>query len=203
MAIRKIISIPDAVLREVSNPVERIDAPLLSLLDDMAETMYDAPGIGLAGIQIAEPLRVVVVDCTERQAIEEGADDGEQDIADAAIPEVQEPVERNPIFLINPEIVAVADVPSTYEEGCLSIPDFYAEVERPAGCTVKYLDRDGNEQVLEADGLLSTCLQHEIDHLNGKLFIDLMSKLKRDMVIKKFTKAAKQDGKLPDKLMIG
>lgn len=202
MAIREIISIPDAVLREVSKPVERIDASLLALLDDMAETMYDAPGIGLAGIQIAEPLRLVVVDCSERTMPDEEAD---QDGAAAIGLEEDAPKqpERNPIFLINPEIVALSDKPSTYEEGCLSIPEFYAEVERPAACTVKYLDRNGDEQILEAEGLLSTCLQHEIDHLNGKLFIDLMSKLKRDMVIKKFTKMAKQDGTLPDKLMIG
>ena len=168
MTIRNIISIPDAVLREVSKPVERIDAPLLALLDDMAQTMYDAPGIGLAGIQIAEPLRVVVVDCTERPSRSEDDDEG----ANASLSDAEEekPIERNPIFLINPEIVSLADEPSTYEEGCLSIPEFYAEVERPAGCTVKYLDRDGKEQIIEAEGLLSTCLQHEIDHLNGKLF---------------------------------
>ena len=202
MAIREIISIPDAVLREVSKPVERIDASLLALLDDMAETMYDAPGIGLAGIQIAEPLRLVVVDCSERTMPDEEA--GQDGAAAIGLEEdAPKQPERNPIFLINPEIVALSDKPSTYEEGCLSIPEFFAEVERPAACTVKYLDRNGDEQILEAEGLLSTCLQHEIDHLNGKLFIDLMSKLKRDMVIKKFTKMAKQDGTLPDKLMIG
>ena len=195
MSVRQIITIPDAKLREVSKPVEQITPELLTLLDDMAETMYDAPGIGLAGIQIAEPLRLVVVDCDEREKQE--AESGEVERSDEA------PETRNPIFLINPEIVAVSDAPSTYDEGCLSIPDYYAEVERPAGCTVKYIDRDGKEQVLEATGLLSTCLQHEIDHLNGKLFIDLMSKLKRNRVIKKFTKIAKQNGTLPDKRMIG
>lgn len=206
MALRQIITIPDAKLRELSKPVEQINGDILKLLDDMAETMYDAPGIGLAAIQIAEPLRVVVVDCADRAEREDAAN--EADSADAAetdtpVQESAEEEKRNPIFLINPEIVSFSDEPSTYEEGCLSIPDYYAEVERPAGCVVQYRDRDGNAQTLEATGLLSTCLQHEIDHLNGKLFIDLMSKLKRDRVIKKFTKIAKQSGSLPDKRMIG
>ena len=195
MTIRNIITIPDAKLREVSAPVAQINDDVLRLLDDMAETMYEAPGIGLAGIQVAEPLRVVVVDCEERAKQEESSSE--------ATAEVENEPKRNPIFLINPEIVAYSDEPSVYEEGCLSIPEYYAEVQRPAGCTVEYIDRTGTKQVLEATGLLSTCLQHEIDHLNGKLFIDLMSKLKRDMVIKKFTKIAKQSGKLPEKRMIG
>lgn len=198
MSIREIIKIPDAVLREVSKPVERVDDELRALLDDMAETMYDAPGIGLAAIQIALPLRLVVVDCSHRSAEDEADEAGE-----AVAQEESGEIERNPIFLINPEIVSFSDQPSVYEEGCLSIPDYYAEVERPAGCTVKYLDREGKEQILEADGLLSTCLQHEIDHLNGQLFIDYLSKLKREMVIKKFTKAAKQSGKMPAKRMVG
>jgi len=197
MSIREIIKIPDAILRDISKPIERFDEQLQKLLDDMADTMYDAPGIGLAGIQIAEPVRVVVVDCSERAEREEG---------EGAISRDDEPLkesERNPIFLINPEIVSFMEAPSVYEEGCLSIPDYFAEVERPEGCVVEYQDRDGKKQTLEATGLLSTCLQHEIDHLNGKLFIDQLSKLKRNMVIKKFTKIAKQSGKLPKKLMIG
>ncbi|MEM7291645.1 MAG: peptide deformylase [Pseudomonadota bacterium] len=196
MAIKNIISIPDAKLREVSKPVEQINPEILELLDDMAETMYEAPGIGLAGIQVAEPLRIIVVDCTEREKRE--GEDGEINRDDKLDKET-----RNPLFLINPEIVSVSDEPSTYEEGCLSIPGYYAEVDRPSGCTVKYIDRDGAEQIIEAEGLLSTCIQHEIDHLDGKLFIDLLSKLKRDRVIKKFTKTARQNGTLPDKRMIG
>ena len=189
MAIREIIRIPDAKLREVSKPIERIDDQLQKLLDDMAETMYDAPGIGLAAVQVAEPVRLVVVDCEKRSEADE-ENSGEPDREAVASED-----ERNPIFLINPEIVSFGDNPSVYEEGCLSIPEFYAEVERPESCVVQYIDRDGNKQELHADGLLSTCLQHEIDHLNGKLFIDYLSKLKRDRVIKKFTKIAKHAGK--------
>ncbi|MDJ0612835.1 MAG: peptide deformylase [Rhizobiaceae bacterium] len=196
MAKRDIITIPDAKLRELSQPVGQITPELLALLDDMAETMYAAPGIGLAAIQIAEPVRALVVDCNYRSKKE--AEDGE--VTRDAEPDEET---KNPIFMINPEIVSFSEAPSTYEEGCLSIPDYYAEVERPASCVVKYLDREGAEQVLEADGLLSTCVQHEMDHLDGKLFIDLLSKLKRDRVIKKFTKIAKQSGTLPDKRMIG
>lgn len=191
MTVREIIHIPDPILREASKPVEQISPELLKMLDDMAETMYEAPGIGLAGIQIALPLRVVVVDCDQRAKSEEDSDEPQRD------DEPSDEASRNPIFLINPEIVEYSDQPSTYEEGCLSIPDYYAEVERPAGCVVKYIDRDGKGQVIKAEGLLSTCLQHEIDHLNGKLFIDELSKLKRDMVVKKFTKIAKQANKGP------
>jgi len=191
MSVREIITIPDPILREVSKPVEQITPDLLKMLDDMAETMYEAPGIGLAGIQIALPLRVFVVDCEQRAKSE--SENGET--AETGKDEPSDEESRNPIFLINPEIVSYSDEPSTYEEGCLSIPEYYAEVVRPAGCTVEYLDRDGKKQTLEATGLLSTCLQHEYDHLNGELFIDSLSKLKRDMVMKKFTKIAKQSGK--------
>ena len=186
MSILPIINIPDPILRVESKPVERFDAQLHAFLDDMLETMYDAPGIGLAAIQVGEPLRVFTVDCSERAENEEDGD-GEPQRGES------DEEKRNPIFMINPEIVAWSDVPSVYEEGCLSIPDFYAEVERPEGITIKYQDRDGTEKLLEADGLLSTCIQHEYDHLNGTLFIDHISKLKRDMVIRKFTKIAKQN----------
>ncbi|MFK7902667.1 MAG: peptide deformylase [Nitratireductor sp.] len=207
MSVREIIHLPDPLLREVSKPVEDINAALKKVLADMLETMYDAPGIGLAGIQIALPLRVVTVDCgdPELEAAEEAAQAEWEERALAAQeageepPEPREKAERSkrPITLINPEVVKFSDAPSTYEEGCLSIPDYYADVERPAGCVVEYLDIHGKQQTLEAEGILSTCLQHEIDHLNGELFIDHISKLKKQMVMKKFTKIAKQSGKGP------
>lgn len=207
MSVRQIINIPDPLLRVVSKPVEDINPALLKVLDDMLETMYDAPGIGLAGIQIALPLRVVTVDCgdPEQDAIEAK----DQAIWEEKVLAAQEageeepaPLEekersKKPVTLINPQIVSFSDDPSIYEEGCLSIPDYYADVERPAGCVVEYLDRAGKQQTIKADGLLSTCLQHEIDHLNGELFIDHISKLKKTMVMKKFTKIAKQDGITP------
>lgn len=167
MTIKPLIILPDPVLRQLSKPIERVDADLQRLADDMLETMYDAPGIGIAAIQIGVPRRMLVIDI---------AREGE---------------EKQPQVFINPEILTSSDERSVYEEGCLSIPDYYAEVERPATVSVKYLDRNGKEQTVEADGLLATCLQHEIDHLNGVLFIDHISRLKREMVIKKFTKAAK------------
>ena len=165
--IRSLVILPDPVLRQVSKPVERVDDELRRFADDMLETMYDAPGIGLAAIQIGEPRRMLVIDLAKED----------------------EP--KAPHVIINPEIVASGDGVSVYEEGCLSIPDYYAEVERPDTVTVKYLDRDGKEQLVEADGLMATCLQHEIDHLNGVLFIDHISKLKRDMVVRKFRKLAR------------
>ncbi|MGO6849801.1 peptide deformylase [Rhizobium beringeri] len=167
MTIKPLIILPDPVLRQLSKPIERVDSDLQRLADDMLETMYDAPGIGLAAIQIGVPRRMLVIDISR---------EGE---------------EKQPQVFINPEIVKSSDERSVYEEGCLSIPDYYAEVERPAVVSVKYLDSNGKEQTVEADGLLATCLQHEIDHLNGVLFIDYISRLKREMVIKKFTKAAK------------
>lgn len=167
MTIKPLIILPDPLLRQVSAPVEQVDSQIIQLADDMLETMYDAPGIGLAAIQIGVARRMLVIDVS------------------------REDEENKPIVFINPEIVKTTDELSTYEEGCLSIPDYYAEVERPAALTVNYIDRSGKQQTLEADGLLATCLQHEIDHLNGVLFIDHISRLKRDMVIKKFTKIAK------------
>ncbi len=164
MSVKPLIILPDPVLRLQSAKVERVDAPLLKLADDMLETMYDAPGIGLAAIQVGEPVRLVVIDL---------AKEGEP---------------RAPTIFINPEIVALGDGVNVHEEGCLSIPDYYAEVERPDTVTVSYLDAKGKQQQIEAGGLMSVCLQHEIDHLNGTLFIDHISKLKRDMVVKKFRK---------------
>jgi peptide deformylase len=167
MSKRPIITLPDPLLRQISAPVARVDGAIRDLMDDMMETMYKAPGIGLAAIQIAVPKRIVVIDV---------AREGE---------------EPKPLSLANPEIIWHSPERSVYEEGCLSIPDYYEEVERPARVRVKFLDRENNEIELEADGLLATCLQHEIDHLNGTLFIDHLSRLKRERVIKKFVKAAK------------
>ena len=171
MALRDIITIPDPKLRLISKPLERVDADLQKLIEDMFETMYDAPGIGLAAIQIAEPIRLLVVDPAPKDA------------------------PREPLALINPEIVWSSDARSTYEEGCLSIPEYYEEVERPASVRVKFIDRDGKPQERLAEGLFATVVQHEIDHLNGVLFIDYLSKLKRDRVIKKFAKIARHEGK--------
>jgi peptide deformylase len=168
MTIKPLIILPDPLLRQVSAPIERVDAELEQLINDMLETMYEAPGIGLAAIQVGVPRRLLVIDLAK---------------------EGEEPA---PLVFINPEILKSSDERSVYEEGCLSIPDYYAEVERPASITVKAIGRDGKETVTEADGLLATCLQHEIDHLNGVLFIDHISRLKREMVIKRFTKAARQ-----------
>ncbi|NTF30588.1 peptide deformylase [Rhizobium skierniewicense] len=167
MTIKPLIILPDPLLRQQSKPIEQVDAEITRLADDMLDTMYDAPGIGLAAIQIGVPRRMLVIDIS------------------------REDEDRNPVVFINPEILKVSDDVSAYEEGCLSIPDYYAEVERPASLTVGYIDRDGKKQTVEAEGLLATCLQHEMDHLNGVLFIDHISRLKRDMVIKKFTKAAR------------
>jgi len=153
-----------------SEPVERIDGELLKLMDDMLETMYAAPGIGLAGIQVNVPRRVVTIDVAKREDDEASPD---------------------PLFLINPEILWTSDDTAVAEEGCLSIPEYFAEVERPAKVRVAYLDRQGARQEIEAEGVLAICLQHEIDHVDGKLFIDHLSKLKRDMVVKKFTKIAR------------
>jgi len=176
MPIKPLVILPDPVLRLVSKPVERVDAPLLKLADDMLATMYDAPGIGLAAIQVGEPLRMLAIDL---------AKEGEPPA---------------PQVFINPEVLESSDDRSVYEEGCLSIPDYYAEVERPAKVRVGYLDRTGKHEEVDADGLLATCLQHEIDHLNGVLFIDHISKLKRDMVVKKFKKLAKDR---PSSRMVG
>jgi peptide deformylase len=168
MAKRDILIIPDKRLRLKSDPVKTVDKSLRGLVDDMFETMYAAPGIGLAAIQIGVAQRVVTMDLAKKD----------------------EPPE--PKVFVNPEIVWSSEEKSTYEEGCLSIPEYYEEVARPKAVKVKFLDLDGKPQEIEADGLLATCLQHEIDHLNGVLFIDHISKLKRDMVMKKFKKAAKR-----------
>jgi peptide deformylase len=165
-----IITIPDRKLRLTSEKVERVDDDLRRFMDQMLETMYAADGLGLAAIQVGVPRRVITIDVARRE---------------------DENAEPKPLFLINPEIVSVSDETAIYGEGCLSIPEYYADVERPADVRVRYVDRDGKTQEVEASGILAVCVQHEIDHLNGKLFIDYLSKLKRDMVIKKFTKQAR------------
>ena len=172
MALREIIILPDKQLRLVSKPIEKVTPEIRKLADDMFETMYEAPGIGLAAIQIAQPLRLITMDLAKKN--EEGE------------------TTPQPRVFINPEIISSSEELSVYEEGCLSIPEYYEEVERPSRVRAKYLDREGKRREIEAEGLMATALQHEIDHLNGVLFIDHISKLKRDRVIKKFIKQAKQ-----------
>lgn len=174
MAPLDIIKLPDRKLRLVSDPVERIDDEIRRFADDMLATMYEAPGIGLAAIQVGVPRRIIVLDVAQRE---------------------DETAERDPMVLINPEILEVSEETAVREEGCLSIPEYYAEVERPAEVRVRFLDRDGKSREIVAKGVLATCVQHEIDHLNGRLFIDYLSRLKRDMVIKKFTKQARLPAK--------
>ncbi len=169
MTVKDIITIPDPVLRQNCTPIEDVTSELTTLMDDMLETMYAAPGIGLAAPQIALPIRMIVMDDANK---EEGD-------------------KPNPIIMLNPEIVESADELSGYEEGCLSIPEYFAEIERPAWVRVTYRDKKGKAQELKCEGLLATIVQHEIDHLDGKLFIDYLSKLRRDRVVKKFVKAKK------------
>ncbi len=173
MALLDIVKIPDPVLRKICAPVEEVTPDMQQLFDDMLATMYDAPGIGLAAPQIGLDKRIMVIDIVK--------DDDEDET----------PREKDPMVFVNPEIVWESEELNEYEEGCLSIPEVYENVTRPAQVTVAYLDRDGKEQRRDCDGLLATCVQHEIDHLNGVLFIDYISKLKRDRIIKKFAKAKK------------
>ncbi|MGP8233248.1 MAG: peptide deformylase [Methylovirgula sp.] len=171
MALKPILILPDKRLRQKAAPIAAVDDEIRALMDDMLETMYDAPGIGLAATQIGKMKRVLVLDVAKRQDEEASA---------------------NPLVFANPEILWASEELSAYNEGCLSIPEIYEEVERPARIRVGYLDRDNRRQEIEADGILATCLQHEIDHLNGVLFIDHISRLKREMISKKFSKAAKR-----------
>src|ERR1700748_604076 len=172
MALREIIILPDKQLRLVSSKIEKVTPEIRKLADDMFETMYEAPGIGLAAIQIAQPVRLITMDLAKKN------EDGE--------------TTPQPRVFINPEILSASEERSVYEEGCLSIPEYYEEVERPARVRIRFTDLDGKVQEEDAEGLFATCIQHEIDHLNGVLFIDYLSKLKRDRVLKKFTKAAKR-----------
>ncbi len=168
MPLKNIITVPDPLLKSISKPVDKINNEIKILINDMFETMYNAPGIGLAAVQIGIPLRVVVIDISKGD-------------------------EKKPYFFVNPNIVWRSDKTSTYEEGCLSIPNQFAEIERPESCRVEYLDLNNQKKEIEASGLLSTCIQHEIDHLNGILFIDYLSKLKKNMIIKKVTKNNKSE----------
>lgn len=171
MTKRNIITIPDPVLRQVCQPIVKVDDNIRALADDMLETMYEAPGIGLAASQVGILQRMFVLDVAQ--------DD--------------EP--KSPMVFINPRIIWSSAEASVYQEGCLSIPEYFEDVERPSAIKVQFQDREGSDQELEADGLFATCIQHELDHLNGTLFIDYLSKLKRDRVVKKFTKQARQTAK--------
>ena len=172
MSKRSIIIEPDPILRKESIPIEQVDDELRNLLDEMLKTMYSASGIGLAAVQIGILKRLIVIDISK------------------------EDQSKNPIFLINPEITFKSKNTSVYEEGCLSLPGHFAEIERPAECQVKFINYEGKEEELKADGLLATCIQHEIDHLNGILFVDYLSKLKKDMILKKLVKKKKEIDKL-------
>ena len=167
MALRQILTEPNEILRQKSLPVEMVDKDLQNLMDDMLETMYAAPGIGLAAIQVGIPKRVIVLDIAQKEGT------------------------RKPIFLVNPEIIQKSKNNSTYEEGCLSVPGQFAEIDRPDRCYIKYLNYHGEKKEIKAEGMLSTCIQHEMDHLEGILFIDYLSKLKKTMIIKKLSKQKK------------
>ena len=167
MALRKILTEPNKILREKSLPVEKVDKDLQTLMDDMLETMYAAPGIGLAAIQVGVAKRVIVLDIAPKDK------------------------PKNPIFFVNPKIIYKSENKSTYEEGCLSVPGQFAEINRPEICNVKYLDYYGQPKEIKAEGMLATCIQHEMDHLEGILFIDYLSKLKKSMIVKKLSKQKK------------
>ena len=168
MTVRKILTEPNPFLRQKSKPVDKVDDSVRELMDDMLETMYKAPGIGLAAIQIGVPKRIIVLDISKN------------------------PEKKEPMYFVNPEIVSTSKDDATYEEGCLSVPGQFAEIDRPDRCQVKYLDYNGKTKELKAEGLLATCIQHEIDHLEGILFIDYLSKLKKSMIIKKLSKQKKE-----------
>ena len=166
MTIRKILTEPDPFLRQKSHDVDKVDDETRKLMNDMLETMYAAPGIGLAAIQIGVPKRIIVIDISKE-------------------------IEKKPLYFINPKIILTSDDNSTYEEGCLSVPGQFAEIDRPDKCHINYLDYNGKKQELKAKGLLATCIQHEMDHLEGILFIDYLSKLKKSFIVKKLSKQKK------------
>ena len=167
MTIRKILIEPDPFLRQKSTKVDEVNSEIQTLMDDMLETMYNAPGIGLAAIQVGVPKRVIVMDLS------------------------REDEKKNPLYFVNPEIITNSNNDAAYEEGCLSVPGQFAEISRPDKCKVKYLDYNGNEKIVDTQGLLATCIQHEMDHLEGILFIDYLSKLKKSMIVKKLSKQKK------------
>ena len=167
MALKEILTEPNKILRQKSSKVEGVDKDIQKLMDDMLETMYAAPGIGLAAIQVGVPKRVIVLDIAAKDS------------------------PRNPMYFINPEIVEKSENNSTYEEGCLSVPGQFAEIDRPDKCHIKYLDYHGVQKEIKAEGMLATCIQHEMDHLEGILFIDYLSKLKKSMIVKKLSKQKK------------
>ena len=172
MTTKNIIIEPDPILRKKSEPVLKVDLNLQNLMHDMLETMYSAPGIGLAAVQIGILKRLIVIDISKENE------------------------KKNPLFLINPQIIQKSKETSLYEEGCLSLPGHFAEIERPAECSLDYIDFDGKKKNLKAKGLLATCIQHEIDHLDGVLFIDYLSKMKKDMIINKLIKHKKELNKI-------
>jgi len=172
MSQKKIVIEPDPILRKKSESLEKVDDEIRELLDDMLETMYAAPGIGLAAVQVGILKRIIVIDISKDKE------------------------KKDPLFLINPEIISRSKKTSVYEEGCLSLPGHFAEIERPAECQIKFVDYNGKEKELIANGLLATCIQHEVDHLNGVLFIDYLSKLKKDMIVKKLIKHKKELNKV-------
>jgi|TARA_B110000971_G_scaffold219224_1_gene259831 peptide deformylase len=166
MTIKKILTEPDPFLRQVSHQVEKVDDEIRKLMDDMLDTMYHAPGIGLAAIQVGVPKRIIVIDLSKEE-------------------------EKKPLYFINPKIILKSSNNATYEEGCLSVPGQFAEIDRPDRCQINYLDYYGKQQEVKAEGLLATCIQHEIDHLEGILFIDYLSKLKKNFIVKKLSKQKK------------
>ena len=174
MGLREILTEPNKILRQKSSIVQKVDKDIQKLMDDMLETMYAAPGIGLAAIQVGVAKRIIVLDIAPKDS------------------------PRNPMYFVNPEIVQKSENHSTYEEGCLSVPDQFAEIDRPSTCEIEYLDYYGKKKILKAEGLLATCIQHEMDHLEGILFIDYLSKLKKTMIIKKLSK---QKGKV-DRIVV-
>ena len=184
MTIRPIIAVPDPRLKQVSEPVEAVTDDLRLLMDDMVETMHDAKGIGLAAIQVGVGKRVIVMDLSPSDSAEDGESEDRYDLSELK----DEPIR----YFVNPEIVWTSEVMNNYQEGCLSVPGFYDDVERPQACKVTYLDYQGEPQELNCDGLLATCIQHEMDHLNGVVFLDHLSRLKRDMIVKKLRKLAKE-----------